>query len=66
MHVGSAGIGFTDAELSALAERLNADRTDGREAFVYFNNDTDGHAVFDARRLLALVEPAEPRERRAA
>jgi uncharacterized protein YecE (DUF72 family) len=40
--------------LVAAARDLLAARR--REAWVYFNNDTGGHAISDARDLLALVE----------
>jgi uncharacterized protein YecE (DUF72 family) len=35
----------------------------GRDAYVYFNNDMHGHAVYDAERLRVLVETPAQRER---
>jgi uncharacterized protein YecE (DUF72 family) len=52
-HGGLHGIGLTDGELAFWAERVGgwADR----DVYVYFNNDPEGHAIYDARRLRALL-----------
>ncbi len=56
MHAGAApGGGFTDDQLRAWARRIRALRSAGREVYVYFNNDWDGHAVRDAASLRALL-----------
>ena len=54
-HHGAHGIGFTDAELEFWAKRLATDASEGREAYVYFNNDPEGHAVDDALRLRGML-----------
>lgn len=43
--------GYSDRALSEWAERIDTWRREGREVFVYFNNDLGGHAVLDARTL---------------
>jgi uncharacterized protein YecE (DUF72 family) len=42
--------------LSAWARRLAEWAADGRDAYVYFNNDIEGHAVRDAGRLRSYLE----------
>jgi uncharacterized protein YecE (DUF72 family) len=57
MHAGAApGGGFTDDQLRAWAGRVRGLRGSGKEVYVYFNNDWEGHAVRDAARLRALLE----------
>jgi len=52
MHAGAGpGGGFTDDQLRAWAGRVRALRQSGKEVYVYFNNDWEGHAVRDAERL---------------
>lgn len=59
MHAGAApGGGFTDDQLRAWAGRVRALRRAGKETFVYFNNDREGHAVRDAERLGLLLKVA--------
>lgn len=56
MHAGAApGGGFTDDQLRAWAGRVRALRHAGKEVYVYFNNDWEGHAVRDAVRLRELL-----------
>jgi uncharacterized protein YecE (DUF72 family) len=55
MHGGGAGIGFNDEELRRWAERLQEYARAGADAYVYFNNDPEGHAVRDAVRLRNLL-----------
>jgi uncharacterized protein YecE (DUF72 family) len=52
-HTGLYGMGFTDSELAFWAERIARERFAGRDVYVYFNNDADGHAIVDAERLRA-------------
>jgi uncharacterized protein YecE (DUF72 family) len=53
MHAGrGAGGRFGDEELAEWAGRVRALERAGKDVYVYFNNDRDGHAVRDARRLL--------------
>lgn len=46
--------------LDPLAEELLAWRAGGRDAFVYFNNDLEGHAVLDALQLAHAIEARAP------
>ena len=56
MHAGAGpGGGFTDDQLRAWAGRVRGLRRAGRDVYVYFNNDWEGHAVRDAARLRALL-----------
>ena len=56
MHAGAGpGGGFTDDQLRAWAGRVRGLRRAGKEVYVYFNNDWEGHAVRDAARLRALL-----------
>ncbi len=60
MHSGRAGIGFGDDELREWAERLREYLRAGADAYVYFNNDPEGHAVRDAARLRSLLSATVP------
>jgi uncharacterized protein YecE (DUF72 family) len=60
-HSGVHSIGVSEAELIPWAERLTADARQKRDAYVYFNNDLDAHAVADAARLMALLGPLAAR-----
>ena len=44
--------GYTDAALDRWAEKLRGWTADGREGFVYFDNDMKGYAPHDAMRLI--------------
>ena len=56
MHAGAGpGGGFTDDQLRAWAGRIRGLRSAGKEVYVYFNNDWDGHAVRDAAGLRTLL-----------
>jgi uncharacterized protein YecE (DUF72 family) len=58
IHNGEHGIGLAATELEALAGRAAIEHAGGRELFVYFNNDAEGHAIVDAQRLQALLKGA--------
>lgn len=47
--------GYTDRALDRWADRLLAWTADGRDGFVYFDNDMKGYAPHDARRLIAKL-----------
>ncbi|WP_370327388.1 DUF72 domain-containing protein [Euzebya sp.] len=47
---------YADDELRPWAERVAAIVAGGEDAFVYFNNDYDGHAVRNAQRFAELVD----------
>jgi uncharacterized protein YecE (DUF72 family) len=48
--------GYTDEALDSWAERLRGWTADGRDAFVYFDNDMKGYAPHDARKLIARLD----------
>ena len=54
-HHGAHGIGLSDDELAFWAKRLGIDAAEGREVYVYFNNDAEGYAIHDALRLQELL-----------
>jgi uncharacterized protein YecE (DUF72 family) len=49
---------YPDESLSADAGVLAPHVEQGRDVYVYFNNDVDGHAIGNARSLRALVDHA--------
>jgi uncharacterized protein YecE (DUF72 family) len=56
MHAGAAPAGgFTDEQLRPWAARVRALARSGKDVHVYFNNDREGHAVRDARRLREML-----------
>ncbi|MDX6438721.1 MAG: hypothetical protein QOF45_1304 [Gaiellaceae bacterium] len=59
-HAGARGArgNYSDSELREWAQRLRSWST--REAFVYFNNDWEGFAPRNARRLRELLEDDPP------
>jgi uncharacterized protein YecE (DUF72 family) len=48
---------YTDEELATWAERIAAWRAQGRDVYVYFDNDIKSAAPFDAEVLKRLVPP---------
>lgn len=46
---------YTASQLKKWAERITKWESEGRDIFVYFNNDPHGHAIKDARELKKLV-----------
>jgi uncharacterized protein YecE (DUF72 family) len=54
-HAGDTGIGFTDTELRSWAERLTTSGREGEQSYVFFNNDSEGHAIADAQRLREIL-----------
>jgi uncharacterized protein YecE (DUF72 family) len=46
---------YSESALAADAQAIRAWLGEGREVYVYFNNDIGGHAVDNARRLAELV-----------
>lgn len=55
-HHGSHGIGFSGDELVFWMKRLHRDITEGRDIYIYFNNDAEGYAIRDAVSFRELVE----------
>ena len=61
-HHGAHGIGLSNEEIGFWANRIAGYAAGGRDVYVYFNNDPDGHAIVDAYRLQdALGLPARER-----
>jgi len=52
---------YSRAELDGWAERIRQWSAAGREVLAYFNNDIGGHAVHDARALIAAVGGGDTR-----
>jgi len=48
---------YSEEHLQADAERIGRFAQQGRDVYVYFNNDVAGHAVRNAARLIELVNP---------
>jgi uncharacterized protein YecE (DUF72 family) len=46
---------YPDTDLAWWADRIHEWESSGREVYAYFNNDGDGNAVRDARRLRELL-----------
>jgi uncharacterized protein YecE (DUF72 family) len=46
---------YTNAELLEEAKQIGRYLRDGRDVYVYFNNDAFGHAIANARTLNHLV-----------
>lgn len=56
MHAGAGPGGrFTDEQLRPWAARIRAVVRSGKDAYVYFNNDWEGHAVRDAAVLREML-----------
>jgi uncharacterized protein YecE (DUF72 family) len=63
MHAGAGGGGkFTAEQLDWWAERVRALRRGNKDCYVYFNNDSGGHAPRDALKLLELVRSSRRRQ----
>lgn len=55
-HEGRTGTGYTDDELAGWVPFIRSALATGHDVYAYFNNDPGGHAIYDARRLKALLE----------
>jgi uncharacterized protein YecE (DUF72 family) len=55
MHLPPKGVGYGRRALQPWADRVIEWQRAGPDVFVYFNNDTEGHAVKDAQTLMSLV-----------
>ncbi len=51
---------YPPGRIAADAARIRGWLAAGREVWVYYNNDTEGHAVADARELWAAVAGGDP------
>ncbi len=54
-HHGAHGIGLSDEELESWVKQLSVDAAEGRQAYVYFNNDPEGYAILNAQQLQKLL-----------
>jgi uncharacterized protein YecE (DUF72 family) len=57
------GGSYPDEVLEEWAEWLRRGLATGRDAYVYFNNDINGYAVYDAERLRLLIDGTSPGQR---
>ena len=48
---------YRPGHLATLADRLGSWLSEGADVYAYFNNDYEGNAVADARRLRAQLDP---------
>jgi uncharacterized protein YecE (DUF72 family) len=55
MHQGAKGVGYSRTQLETWAARIAKWHAEGITVFVYFNNDPDGHAIRDAKRLTEML-----------
>jgi len=51
---------YDDKELESWARRIRAWHDENRVVYVYFDNDAEGHAPYDAMRLMALLDIGRP------
>lgn len=49
------GGSYSKSQLRLWAKRIRAWQADGKEVFVYFNNDPEAHAVYNAKTLRELL-----------
>ncbi|MCL4458863.1 MAG: DUF72 domain-containing protein [Chloroflexi bacterium] len=55
MHGGAYSIGYSDEELEIWAQRIKEYVRQNIQVYVYFNNDAEGYAVSNARKLMAML-----------
>jgi uncharacterized protein YecE (DUF72 family) len=55
VHGGQWGIGLTEGELQYWADRIANDAHDGVETYIYFNNDPECQALYNAYRLRDML-----------
>lgn len=55
IHGGEHGLGLTDEEVRTWAARIADFRRDGVDTYIYFNNDPEGWAIWNARLLKSLL-----------
>ena len=49
------GGSYSDSQLKTWAQRIARWRHDENEVFIYFNNDPEAHAIYDAKRLREML-----------
>lgn len=47
---------YSDKDLLEWAEKLSTWKNEGKDVYVYFNNDQQAHAVFNALKLIQLIK----------
>src|SRR5215831_7390429 len=50
------GGSYSNSQLKAWARRIEAWREKSKDVFVYFNNDPEGHAVYNAKTLHVMLD----------
>ncbi|HST05879.1 MAG TPA: DUF72 domain-containing protein [Chloroflexia bacterium] len=55
VHGGQYGVGLTEGELQFWADRIRQDSSRGLTVYVYFNNDPECQAIYNARRLREIL-----------
>ncbi|HCF29238.1 MAG TPA: DUF72 domain-containing protein [Cyanobacteria bacterium UBA11049] len=55
MHQGQSGVAYSEAELVHWAGEIRSFLSQNIDVYVYFNNDPDGHAIDNAKRLSDLL-----------
>jgi uncharacterized protein YecE (DUF72 family) len=55
VHGGQWGTGLTDGELQYWADRIADDAHQGRDVYLYFNNDPECHAIYDGYRIRDML-----------
>ncbi|MBW3622577.1 MAG: DUF72 domain-containing protein [Armatimonadetes bacterium] len=55
-HGGNHGTGYTDDELRWWADRIREFMGQGADVYTYFNNDPEGHAIYDGKQLRYFLE----------
>ena len=63
MHLPPRGIGYGKRALQPWADRLREWQSDSFDAFIYFNNDMEGHAIKDAMAMQELMGETILRDR---
>jgi uncharacterized protein YecE (DUF72 family) len=56
MHSGQWGVGYSDEELKKWANRVSSFLAQNIDIYIYFNNDPDGYAIRDARRICTFLD----------
>jgi len=54
-HGPAGSLSYSDDELNFWAEKIFSFYSEGKDVFVYFNNDYEGYAVFNALSLIEIL-----------
>ena len=55
VHGGQYGVGLDESELQFWAGRIRQEASQGRDVYIYFNNDPYCHAIYNAYRLREIL-----------